>query len=90
MTSDARGQSFFPYVFDGFLHNDYLVLLNEVVTGGAMDVYRVSAFVDNLVDAGRGIIFVWPEIDYGLDFAAGFLFVFVDDVQADYRQAEWC
>ena len=78
--SRCRRASFFLYVFEGFLHNVYPVAFNAVVTGGAVDVYHFSAVVDDLVDAGSGIIFVGLEVDYDLDFAAGFLFVFVDDV----------
>ena len=69
MTADTCGQAFFSYVFDGFLYNVCLVVLNEVVTGGTVDIYRVSAAIDDLIDAGSWSVFVGPKVDYGLDFA---------------------
>jgi hypothetical protein len=49
-----------------------------------VEVYRFSAIVYDLVDIGSRIFFHRPEVDYGLNFAASFLFVIVDDVHLHF------
>jgi hypothetical protein len=80
MAADARGQAFLFYVVNRLFDNVDSAVFDAIVAGGAVQVYRFSAFIDGLVDTGKGVFLLRRNVDYGLNFAAGVLFVFVDDV----------